>query len=89
MPPIKLKTQVWRKDDPPLVGDTPPSVPAPDAPARKPYLLLWAGVLACIVAGAWLCGTLWYWQSPGTPICAGLWLLLCLGAIWFSWRRAR
>jgi len=89
MAQVRLKTQVWREGDPPLTNGNPPAQPQPDAPRTSPRPLLWAGVLCCIVAGAWLCGLLWRWQTPGTPLCAGAWVLLCLGAIVVAWRRTR
>jgi hypothetical protein len=86
MPPIKLKNMDMRVYPPPLLEGAPPIVTAPDAPRTSPRLLLWAGVLACIVAGAWLCGVGNRWQTPGTPICAGAWVLLCLAAVVRAWK---
>jgi hypothetical protein len=87
---IDLQTQVWREGDPPLVNGGSPAapepspIPEPDSPSVRP--LLWIGVLGCIVAGAWLCGAAWRWQVPGTPICAALWVVLCLLAVVRAWR---
>jgi hypothetical protein len=83
---VQFRANVWREGDPPLVnGASPaPPEPQPDPPSVRP--LLWIGVLGCIVAGAWLCGALGRWQSPGTPICAALWVALCLLAVVRAWR---
>jgi len=73
---------------PPLANGNGPAEPEPEPEhPTSPRGLLWAGVLACIIAGAWLCGVLWRWQSPGTPICVGAWTLLCMLAIARAWRR--
>ena len=80
MAKVQFKATVYREGEIPLVDNTPPMAPSPRA-------LLWAGVLACIVSGAWLCGALWRWQSPGTPICAGAWVLLCAATVVRAWRR--
>jgi len=85
---IDLQAQVWREGDPALVGGNGPAPLPEEEPApTSPRGLLWAGVLACIVAGAWLAGVGCRWQSPGTPLCAGAWVLLCLLAIVRAWRK--
>jgi hypothetical protein len=90
MAQVQLRAQVWREGDLPLVGGNPPAPLEPDDAARpSPRPLLWVGVLCCIVAGAWLCGLLWRWASPGTPLCAAAWVLLCLLAIARAWRGNR
>ena len=84
--------QVYPPADAPLAGGNGPVVP-PELDAGpepvSPRFLLWTGVFGCIVTGAWLCGLGWRWQTPGTPICAGAWVLICLLAILRAWRRSR
>jgi hypothetical protein len=87
MAKIQFRDTVYREGEIPLVDEAPPADPEPPVPSVRP--LLWIGVLGCIVAGAWLCGALWRWQSPGTPICAGAWVALCLLAVVRAWRKAR
>ena len=89
MAKIQFRDTVYREGEIPLVDGAPPAAPESDAAPPSPRALLWCGVLGCIVAGAWLCGALWRWQMPGTQLCTGAWVVLCLLAVVRAWRRSQ
>jgi hypothetical protein len=101
---LDLQKTIWREGDTPLVNGAGPILPPDQATGndRRPHLLLWLGVFACVAVGAKLVAVLitsmFYaplppvsedvvYQTPEVTLAVGAWLIICLLAILRAWRK--